>query len=184
MKQWFRVRIPADTIKGWHRSPRATVLPTPRPGEAFFEVTDADIELFGNLQSQASNDGRDDGVLYNGGTLVLPTDNRFFVDITVDLAHRVGGDEHKGEVDADGVDTAVISFSRLLPDESVDTAFNATRQGELLGRVLRLAFTSGVATKNYRTRTSGIIEISSDTRFRMKAPFAITSVVDGDIEDP
>ena len=182
-RQWFRVRTVDDTIKGWHRSPKATVLPSPPAGVAFFDATDIQIEEFTSLQGVASRDGRDTSVLYNDGILILPDDNRFFVDVTVDPAHQVAEDEHAGEIAADGIDTAVITFTKLKSDGTTQLGFNKTINTELFSRVIRLVFVAGVATKNLKTRKSEVTLITSDVRARLKTPFVLTSVTVGDIED-
>lgn len=185
MKQWFAVDEATGRIKGYVRSGKATVLPTPPAGRVLVEATDEKIEEFEELSRTARSSGRGDGVLIDlpTGNLSLPPDPRFFLDISVDVTHRVAGDPHVGEVIADGVDTAVVSFTALNANGTVRTGFNARRKADLFGRIVALQFVNGIATKNFRTRTSSRFEISSHPLVRLQAPFVLEAVVEGDLGD-
>ena len=166
-KQWLRVRKSDDRVKGWHRSGKATEIPADTVEVRHVEATSADLEEYDTLQQQSVASGRDGTVLYpEAGSLELPVDDRVFARIETD----------KAEIDADGVDYATLTFSKLNPNATVDTTFNTTRKMELYDRLLKLVFVDGVATKQFKTLDSGTYVIESTTKLRLENPVSIDAV--------
>lgn len=118
------------------------------------------------LEAQLSQSGRSAltaRVQYADGVLSLPPDTRPYLRITSD----------KAEIEADGVDTATITFEVLRQSGSVNTGFSATHTFTMYGRILRLRFTAGVATKPFRTTQSGVYSLNSTDDYRLESPFSL-----------
>ena len=167
MKQWFAINAVSDRVHGWHRSGKATELPADTTERRFVECTDTEIGEYGDLQREAADDGRNSTVLYpEGDVLQLPADTRPYLRI----------EASKLELDADGVDSVTVTFSRLTPGTTnIMTGFNATINMPLGDRLLKLTFSSGVAVKTYKTTKSGIFEFKSVIEYKLEDPLTITA---------
>ncbi len=168
MKEWFRVRKSDDRVKGWHRSGKATSVPDDTAEIRHVECNATEIGTYESLQQQAIADGREGYVEYpESGSLQLPTDTRAWVRV----------ETSKSEIDADGVDSMTLTFTKLISGTAnTDTSFNQTVNVEFIERLIKLEFTSGVATKTFKTSKSGTYTFASTPKYKLESPLTITAV--------
>lgn len=138
--------------------------PKIQPSDTLVQADDAMLAQLRDLEAQIYASGRTVRVQYDNGTLSLPADSRPYLRIASD----------KPEIAADGVDTATITFTALRADGATMGGFNGQRTLEVFeGRYLRLVFSSGVATKRFKTTTSGLYGIRSTDTYRLESPFSL-----------
>jgi hypothetical protein len=131
-------------------------------------VAQAVVDAFEAARSQMMADGRDPFPTWSGTAVEIPADGRPFFSVASD----------KSEIAADGIDAATLTFTKLLAGGTTQTGFNATVKakipfGEGRFRNLSLSFTSGVATKAFRTTESGTYTLRSTSQFRLQAPLTV-----------
>lgn len=163
MVAFLKVEIATNLVLGTQRG--GSIPPAP-PGWRFVERTDAEMAEFHALEKQASNERRKAVITEIGGVVELAPDTRPFIDATVD----------KTEIDADGVDTAILTVRVLKPDGTPNTGFNGTVRAVIFGAFyVKFEFTAGVATKNLKTTQSGIYPMGSTNDYRLKSPLTISA---------
>jgi len=163
MKQWFEIDPTTRRVRGWVRSSKAKALPENRPDAEFVECSDADRSELERLQAEAIADGRDDGVIHDGG-LSLPADNRPRARIEVD----------KTQLAVDG--TVTLTITALRQDGEVRTGLNTSVLYEVHGRVIKLDFENGVATKTLRMPQSGRFRFGGTRLVKVESPVEVVVV--------
>lgn len=174
MVSWFTVLKSTNQIIGNASAPNATEPPTETTSRYFPEIDATHMAALSDIRVALAGDGRETTVLWDDVAKepIAPTDTRPYVDVTAD----------KTEIDADGVDEAIITFTVLRPDGTPNTTFTATRRFKtppgILGdrqRNIRLSFTNGVATKSLKTTKSGDYTVKSNYLFKVKTPVTVSA---------
>lgn len=165
--QWIEVDSATGEVVGWVRSGKATSLPPAPPGRELVEADDAMIAQYESLSDQLRAARRSARVRRVGGVLSVPEDTR----------HRVRVEVDKTFVSADGTDMVTLTITALRPDGTPRTAFTSTVDFETLGgRVLRLDFVNGVATKTVKMPASGRFRIASNDQVAVESEVEIVAV--------
>jgi hypothetical protein len=137
------------------------------------EVTDADRAAYSAAQTSMHADGRNDRPEWDGSQVVVPVDTRPIIRVTspAPIDPQIG----VAVIDADGVDEAIITITKLVSqsDSNTDTGFNSTVRLLLNNRLVRLDFTSGIATKTFKSTSFKEFELKSSPRFKVETPFRI-----------
>jgi len=164
MKEWLRVRKADGAIVGWQRAGKATSVPA---GDAEIDNIEADLQGYFAASAALRADGREESeAKWDGAKVVTSADTR----PTVRVAFS------KPEVQADGADSVTLTITALNAQGQPATNFNATRRITLLGRLLKLQFTSGICTKNLTFRESGSYTIASTPQVKIETPVSLDVV--------
>jgi len=120
---------------------------------SLIEATDEQISEYEALSRQVRAERRSVRVRSVGGALSLPADTRQRVRIEVD----------KTSVLADNTETVTLTVTALKADGTVRNALTRSVDFETMGgRVIRLDFVNGVATRQIRMPASGRWRIQSN----------------------
>lgn len=165
--QWLEIDSTTGEILGWVRSGKAKALPPAPPGRELVEADDAMVAQYEALAEQLRASRRSVRVRRVGGVLSVPDDTR----------HRVRVEVDKTFVRAVGTDMVTLTITALRPDGTPRTAFTRTVDFETLGgRVLRLDFVNGVATKTVKMPASGRFRIGSNDQVSVESDVEIVAV--------
>lgn len=164
--QWLEIDAATGEVRGWTRSGKAKELPPAPEGVELVEASDADIAEYEALSHQARTERRSVRVRRVGGVLSLPADAR----------HRVRIEVDKTSVRADNIEPVTVTVTALKPDGTVRAAFTRTVDFETMGgRVIRLDFVNGVATRQIRMPVSGRFRIQSNDDLALEADVEIVA---------
>lgn len=164
--QWFTVRKSDRRIKGWQRSGKAVTPPADTADLEYIVATDADLAQYGDLQRQAIDDGRSSQVNHVGGVLQLPADTRPLFRVEVD----------RTEVDISLAETVALTITRINPDGTTITGFNASVRYEILDKILKFVFVNGVVSRTFAPKDSGEVLFQSTPKFKLEGPVTVTFV--------
>ncbi len=164
--QWFTVKKSDNRVAGWSRSSKATVTPADTAEEEFIVATDADIAQHTSLGNQARSEGRAGTILLIAGVLQLPADTRLIFRVASDVT----------EVDISASETVELTVTRIDGAGDTITSFNNTVQYEILGKILKFVFVSGVSVRTFAPKESGKVIFESYLKAKLEAPLTITFV--------
>jgi len=141
---------------------------TPNANDDYVVVAQAVIDDFEAKRAQMIAAGRLPLPTWDGAAVVVPADVRPYFKV----------ESSKAEIAADGIDSCVLTFTKLLADDATQAGFNATVRaripfGDGATRNLSLVFAAGVATKAFRTTASGTYTLRSNEQFRLKDPLTV-----------
>lgn len=136
-------------------------------------VTEADREAYRQAKATLQSDGRQEQPEWDGTQVVIPPDTRPVIRVTSPA--EVDADLGVAVIDADGVDTAVITITKLNDQGNRQASFNRVVRIMLGGRLVKLDFVNGVATKNFKSNSYKELEIRSNPRFKVETPFVIVA---------
>ena len=154
-------------LLGWTIGPGA--LPNNTANRQYIEATPTRESAVNARTAQAKSEERDAVILYDSVADVfsLAPDSRPFFRVTTD----------KTQIAADGIDTATVTVTSLLPDATTNTSLNGpVILSTQSGRRFLLNFVDGVAVKQFKTTQSGEFDVTSTNEYKLEAPMAIVAV--------
>jgi hypothetical protein len=157
---WFTIRKSDDRVLGWVRSSGATPADTAEL-RYISQQFDQALALYNQLENEMLAEGREVEIFLQDATFVKAAETRPLVSI----------EANKTIVDADGVDSVILTVTRLD-----NPTFSGNPRVQFGDKYLRFDFTNGVATKTVRSRTSGILTFANNPRFRVQDPISIEFV--------
>lgn len=164
---WLTIDKATGDVVGWTRSPKAKTIPTDTSQHSFVEVDEAKVAEYEAAKMSLADERRLDRPKLVNGQIVVGTDNRPVIDITL----------NKSSVLADGTDGITATFTALNKQGNTATGFNQTVLFETLnGRLLSLSFVNGVATKVIKMPVSGNFRIESNDKVKIKSAASIQAV--------
>lgn len=163
--QWIIIDKSTMAVTGWQRSSKASSVPDDTSETLFREVTDAQLKDLSDKQAQMREAGRSDSVVVQNGELVIPEDTRPLFRVTPNAT----------EVDI--ATPVTLTIEALNSDGSLRAGLNTTLNWRTLnGRVFKLTFVNGVATKDIVMNASGDWHIKSEAGYRVESEVVITGV--------
>jgi hypothetical protein len=166
---------------------RQAVVDTAVPADTFFVLLNAtQFAAAREKLREVREDGRGDSVTYNpptGGEKIV-TFNNADLNVPADTRPCFATQVDKTEIDADGVDQAVIDFARVVgpaQPTTVVTGYNGTIKIRVnhdggASRLLKLVFSNGTCQKIFKTTRSGIYTYDSRSDVRWLSKVTIEAV--------
>jgi len=164
MAQFLIIKKATNEIVGY-QSGGATI-PPDTDERQHLEADDAMMALWRSTKTAMKVAAQGGAPQWSGTTIIRPADTRPYLRIESD----------KAEIAADGIDSTTVTVTVLNDDGTTKTGFDADRLFTTeSGRVWKLSFTRGVATKVFRTKTSGTFDVVNTMDFRLEKPFMVTA---------
>ena len=168
--QFFTVKKTDRRIVGWQRSGKGTTTPADTAEKEYIVATDADLDQYRSLQSQAAAESRTAVITHTAGVIALEADTRPIFRIVAD----------KSEVDLSVPETVSLTATRIDDVGDTMTGFNASGNMDFItgndAGIVKLNFTAGVAVKVLTPKKSGVLDFTSNNRFKLENPLSITVV--------
>lgn len=144
----------------------ATVAPPDTAEIEYHLLDDTEFAALKELGEQLRADGLNPTthVLWDGITFIAAPDTRPYVDITSDV------------VEIELPLAANLTFQILKLDGTDNTTFNGNRIAWIFGRLMKLTFLDGVASKTFTPIETGYYDLASQADVRIKTPLRITVV--------